>query len=238
MKRRQRPTIPSSGVEQNLDSFLDILTNTVGILMFIGVFVSLVAVEASTIVRTPLVKESNKTSYLIELRNNSLIDLEHYFPIVQNKLDTFIQTLPNCVEPTRPRSNSLYALERYADRVRDYRLCQRRIARKASNFNVVTKHYKVNFDFKNSAEIYKVKNQQKGESPEALEKVDSNFQELLSELDPEKDYLAFIVRPDSFPVFRKARKIAWEKGFEVGWEPYPTQQPIIFGSNGRRINTQ
>lgn len=238
MKRRQRPIIPSSGVEQNLDSFLDILTNTVGILMFIGVFVSLLAVEASTIVRTPLVQESNKTSYFIELRNNSLIDMEHYFPIVQNKLDTFIKTLPNCVEPSRPRGNSIYALERYVDRVRDYRRCQREITTKASNFKVATEHYKVNFDFINSAEIYKARKKQKGESVEALEKADSNFQELLSELDPEEDYLAFIVRPDSFPVFREARKIAWEKGFEVGWEPYPNQKPIVFGSGGRRINTQ
>ena len=30
---------------QNLDSFLDILTNTVGLLMFIGLFISLLAVE-------------------------------------------------------------------------------------------------------------------------------------------------------------------------------------------------
>ena len=45
---------------QNLDSFLDILTNTVGVLMFISLFITVVAVESSTIVTTPLVSNTEK----------------------------------------------------------------------------------------------------------------------------------------------------------------------------------
>ena len=235
---RRRPVYPPSGIEQNFDSFLDILTNTVGILMFIGVFVSLVAVEASTIVRTPLVKPSRKTPYLIELRNNSFIDLEHYFPTVQTELETFINGLPNCREPSRPYSNSLYALETYLNELRAYRRCTEGVARKVSNFEVVTNPYRVSFDFIEGDRIYQPRTTEIGESPEEVKQADSNFQQRLSQLDPQQHYLAFIVRPDSFSVFRQAREIAWNQGFEVGWEPYPSQDPIVFGSRGRRINVQ
>lgn len=57
---RNRRARKISNPSQNLDSFLDILTNTVGVLMFIGLFVSLLAVEAGTIIRTPLRSETNK----------------------------------------------------------------------------------------------------------------------------------------------------------------------------------
>lgn len=238
MKRRQRPINSLPPVQQNLDSFLDILTNTVGILMFIGVFVSLVAVEASTMVQTPLVKESRKTPYLIELRENSFIDLENYFPIVQDELETFINSLPTCVEPSRPYSSSLYALRAYIDRLEDYNRCTERLARRASNFEVTTEHYRVSFDFIGESRIYESRNNQTGENVEELEQENSEFQKLLSELNPEEDYLAFIVRPESFPIFRKAREMAWKEGFDVGWEPHPSEEPIVLGSNGRNINVQ
>ena len=49
MRRRSIKSIVPS---QNLDSFLDVLTNTVGVLMLVGLFISLVAVDSATIVPT------------------------------------------------------------------------------------------------------------------------------------------------------------------------------------------
>ena len=67
---------------------------------------------------------------------------------------------------------------------------------------------------------------------------ESQFSQIISELNPEEDYLAFIVRPNSFKGFRAAREQAWNQGFEVGWEPHKSELPIQFGSSGRAIGVQ
>lgn len=57
---------------QNLDSFLDILTNTVGVLMFVSLFVTLIAVEADSIVRTPLATKTQKTQDFLRFEMEKL----------------------------------------------------------------------------------------------------------------------------------------------------------------------
>jgi chromosome segregation ATPase len=59
-----------------------------------------------------------------------------------------------------------------------------------------------------------------GESPDAILREESRFQSKLKELDPKKNYLVFLVQQDAYPVFLKARKLAWDKGFVVGWRPF------------------
>ena len=63
---------------------------------------------------------------------------------------------------------------------------------------------------------------------------------MLAKLDPKKDYLAFLVRPNSFEAFQVAREQAWKQGFKVGWEPQNTNDPITFGlgSGGRSVGIQ
>ena len=58
-KRRQYLVLPNQS--QNLDSFLDVMTNTVGVLVFICLFVYLVAAQATKTIRTPIVSQSDKT---------------------------------------------------------------------------------------------------------------------------------------------------------------------------------
>jgi hypothetical protein len=77
-----------------------------------------------------------------------------------------------------------------------------------------------------------------GESITELDDRRGDFQEVLSRLDKSKQYIAFLVRDDSFSVFRKARQIADAAGFETGWELLGVDEPIKFGEGGTAIATQ
>jgi len=66
----------------------------------------------------------------------------------------------------------------------------------------------------------------------------SSFINTLKQLNPDVNYIAFIVRPDSFETFRVAREKAWSIGYEVGWEPFAQDKILVFGSGGRSVGVQ
>lgn len=73
---------------------------------------------------------------------------------------------------------------------------------------------------------------------EELENPNSNFQAILSQLVRSNQYIAFLVRDDSFNIFRKARQVADTAGFDTGWELLGIDEPIKFGEGGTAIATQ
>jgi hypothetical protein len=77
-----------------------------------------------------------------------------------------------------------------------------------------------------------------GETIEELADPNSKFQSILSQLDKSNQYIAFLVRDDSFNVFRKARHAADEADFDTGWELLGMDEPIKFGEGGSPIATQ
>jgi len=77
-----------------------------------------------------------------------------------------------------------------------------------------------------------------GESPNVLGNSDSRYQAMLTLLDKDKQYIAFLVRDDSFNVFRKARQVADSLGLDTGWELLGVDEPIKFGEGGTTIGTQ
>ena len=58
-----------------------------------------------------------------------------------------------------------------------------------------------------------------GESAEEISNPDSAFRKFLDGIKTDKQYLACLLNPDSFDVFREVRRIAREKGVALGWEP-------------------
>ena len=77
-----------------------------------------------------------------------------------------------------------------------------------------------------------------GEDLGSLESPNSKYQAILSQLDKDKQYIAFLVRDDSFNVFRKARQIADSAGLDTGWELLGVDESIKFGEGGTSIGTQ
>lgn len=235
MRRRyhrkiQRPT-------QNLDSFLDILTNTVGVLMFITLFVTLVSVESGTIVRTPLESSSQKSANFFEARKNQVtyIDTES----VHTQMKQMFDSLPTCKQPEQLDSEDLSFYNDYLAQIRYYQDCLAANLQEIKNFQIKTAYYDVEIlDLERLSRRYEPLENVQGESPKALKQTNSEFERIISQLNPQTDYLAFVVRPDSFEAFRQAREIAWKAGFDVGWEPKTAETPIIFSSEGRAVGVQ
>ena len=232
-RSRRKNAIPS----QNLDSFLDILTNTVGVLMFISLFVTLIAVEADSIIETPLASETKKTPRFFEIRDNKLtyVDDEK----VGNEIEKLIGNLPFCNKPDFSVEDNLQGSQEYIRRMDNYRSCVQSRSGRLVNFKTQTDYYNVTMiNAATFSLLYEPILTKEGEDKDQIELQNSVFNEVLAKLNPNKDYLAFIVRPNSFSTFRAARKQAWAQGFEVGWEPHKTELPITFGSGGRAIGVQ
>jgi hypothetical protein len=233
-KRRARKPSP---LNQNLDSFLDTLTNTVGVLMFVSLFISLIAVQSSktrtAIVKTPLITDTNKKPRFFEIRANKVIYIDD--KQVDRQIEEFLGEL-NCQKPEDPQNkNDLAIYNDYMLQTREYQLCLTNQAQRMKDFRPKTTNYQVRLvDYKSSAWLYEPIKNAKGDSITSLAKPNSQFNKALDSLNPQQEYLAFIVRPDSFEAFRQARQQAWKQGFRVGWEPKKTEVPIIFSSSGGR----
>ncbi len=230
-KIRQNNTIPS----QNLDSFLDILTNTVGVLMFIGLFVSLLAVEASTVIRTPLSQQTNKVGRFFELRNNQVFYIND--PYIEKQIESAVSNLPRCYEPQIPDNIITGMHDFYIDQYRKYERCLLGRRRELERFYVSNDDYAVSF-LENGSLKYQPTFTAQGENAQQLQDDNSKFNNVLKTLDPNVNFIAFIVRPDSFPLFRAARAEANKHGFKVGWEPFQQDRLLIFGSGGRSVGVQ
>lgn len=232
---RNRRARKISNPSQNLDSFLDILTNTVGVLMFIGLFVSLLAVEAGTIIRTPLRSETNKIPNFFEVRDNKIFYVSD--PQISQEIDQVITTLPRCSDPNIPNDIPDYLYSFYLQEIQEYQACVNSREQKLKNFYYSNQDYQVTISEQGSI-IYQPLATSAGENTKELMATDSDYGNILKQLDPQINYVAFLVRPDSFEAFRMARQKARSMGYEVGWIPFTEDRVISFGSGGRSVGVQ
>lgn len=58
---------------------------------------------------------------------------------------------------------------------------------------------------------------------------------LLDTIDPITQTICFLVRPDSFDVFRKARKEAWTRGIDISCELQDESGPLAIGADGHLL---
>lgn len=220
---RSRVRRRNNHVNQNLDSFLDILTNTVGVLMFISLFVTLIAAGSSPktqiTIQTPLSSPTEKESLWFEIQNNKVSHLN--LQQVREKELELTRNLPNCNKPLDSPDSPSYLL-----RQSSYQSCLQSVLGRQSNFRTSTDSYDVETVDNGVSLLFQPSSLEIGETTSQLTAPDSEFRRVLLQFDPEQNYLVFIVRPDSFEAFRTAKKQAWEAGYEVGWEPHPENSPI------------
>jgi hypothetical protein len=77
-----------------------------------------------------------------------------------------------------------------------------------------------------------------GEGFKQLDNPNGKFIGWLNALDSKTQYVAFLVRDDSFEVFRRARVVADKQKFDTGWELLGADEPIKFGAGGSQIQLQ
>jgi hypothetical protein len=207
VKRRARPR-PQA---QNLDSFLDIMTNTVGVLVFVLLFVTLAAADATILVRTPLRAFTEKEPVFFEVVEGRVIHMET--EVGSARVQAFMESLPRI---------NWYNYEYVLDRM--------------DGFSTSTGNYVV--DFSGGMGVRYRAREGVGESANVVKDTASAYQRVLKGMNPENEYAAFIVRPDGLEAFRAAREVATRRGFASGWEPFTAESEITFGSGGRQVGVQ
>jgi len=61
-----------------------------------------------------------------------------------------------------------------------------------------------------------------GETFEETKAESSDWQAEINRIEPQKEYVAFIVRPSGFEIYLKLRRILTKKGIDEAWEPLET----------------
>jgi len=74
----------------------------------------------------------------------------------------------------------------------------------------------------------------RGERLTDLDRPDSAFQQVLQQLEKQRDVIIFLVRPDSKEVFQKAFQVAENKGFKFESRVLGKDEPIVFPSQSGR----
>ncbi|MFQ5646037.1 MAG: hypothetical protein ACE5GM_03825 [bacterium] len=195
-----------------LDSFLDIITNTIGILVLMCCMTAININDITYIVRTPFIHHSTKMPVFFECRNNhvSHIDKED----IEAKINMRINELSKNNDQLTPgKILSLLEGEKIGNEY--YHLDLPKLF--LENIFVLIPR---------AAEI--------GATSSDLKKPSSSLNQMAMSLDREKFFAFFLVRPDSFEVYRAARKVFWDNSIEVGWEPLESGKFISFGQQGRK----
>lgn len=209
------------GAKINLDSFLDIMTCLVGVLVLIIILTSIDASQTKLLIPTPMAHETGKRPVFIECRGEKLypIDLAE----IRTKMDE---------ELTRIEK------EAAGDKMKMMQMM--------SQAMIETEYYKIDLSYALAGQNLLIP------KPEAegitLEGVTASsistiplpgwLEKVMSEVNPDEDIVTFLVRDDSFRIFKKARGIAWLKGLEVSYELLDMNDPIKLGLGGEVSQAQ
>lgn len=235
MKKRSRSSNATQKPDTSkLDIFLDVLMNSVGIFMLIAMLLSLqISAGTKILLEVNRPPKEEKKPYFFEIRGEDVIDLTETRQAVNDKVDEIYVSNAACfLEPPE-----------------EYQSCVTDVTREFENFQLQTAYYNVQVDWEEgnflyepvesrassddgSSELQKVSLETEGQSLQ--------WEEYLNKIDSEQYYLVFITRPNGFPTYQEVRKIAVNENFEVGWEPYPYNQPLIFSASGegRQVGIQ
>lgn len=206
----------SQGASVNLDSFLDIMTCLVGVLVLIIILTGLDAAQIRVLIPTPMEYDSDKRPIFIEARNNELflVPLTELQAIADNSLR----------EISRQAAGNLEQLLRLMHEVK-----------------VGTDTYQIDLTYFTVGQF--AVRPIEGVQGYALVHWDQEgprdwFGSILANMNPEEEMIAFLVRDDSYDVFKRARHLAWHEEIDVSYELLDVEEFIRFGMLGQRARPQ
>ena len=203
----------------NLDSLVDIVSNNVGILIILAVFMAMFSllekseqvptteqsIENIEKLKIPWSHVSQKNNLLLLLRNDRLLFFDR--ALVYQRLKKYLSgsdPLPTNI------SLDQYSIELTAGGGHAHCLEFFPSPRAGQWWHQVSQH-------------------------------NGLMQTLMKKYPTEENYFFFWVDPDSFDLFREIRKSLWEKRFEVGWKPVRIESPLRYCSGddqSRRFQPQ
>ena len=192
----------------NLDSLVDIVSNNVGILIILAVFMAMFSllekseqvptteqsIENIEKLKIPWSHVSQKNNLLLLLRNDRLLFFDR--ALVYQRLKKYLSgsdPLPTNI------SLDQYSIELTAGGGHAHCLEFFPSPRAGQWWHQVSQH-------------------------------NGLMQTLMKKYPTEENYFFFWVDPDSFDLFREIRKFLWEKRFEVGWKPVRIESPLRYCS--------
>lgn len=206
------------GPSIDLSSFLDIMTCVLGILILIILLTGIDASQITVLVATP--KEltgDTRSPIFFECRNDQLFEIDY-----QGFKDAVDRTTAELWE--RVQGNE-------QDFIRESALTYLTVGAYRLEFTqaMIGKYALRQI---RDAKGYVLKGALSQETP------DKWFGSRLAAIHPEREFICFFVRPDSFSIFQKARSLAWQRDINTSCELLAPNDPIIFGPGGTRVTVQ
>jgi hypothetical protein len=214
MRRRRKTT---EVVEPSLVPMVDLLSNTVGALVFIMIFTVMTASGVVVLKRLPLEHSSSAEPA------NFLCEKDRVFPLDNEELGSKLNKRWG-------RPTSLFDIYSWIARYDGIEVEDDHFTARGES-SVTYSTYSI-------STIYTPK-PGGGYAKDEIQNLNSAFRQRLAGLNPKSKFAHFFVRPDGIDSFLAARKIAAdEMGFATGWMPLDTSQPLRFVSRGRAATEQ
>ncbi len=193
----------------SLDSFLDILTCLQGVLMLIIITTGIDAAQTKIIVATPVELAGDEKPIFIEVRNNQL----------------FTVPLERARGAIRDRQKEIVEMRRSTG------ASTINVLEAVGNADVDIGDYVVDFARFLGGQIALIpKPESTGYAIESFEaETPTNwFGKIINEMDRDNERINFLVRDDSFDMFKLARLVAWKKEIKVTYSLIPGGEPLTF----------
>lgn len=199
MSRRRKRSRRRVEVTLNMDSFIDVMSNSVGVLTIILLFAAVVTSRTQTLIPTwEMLPEKRINNF--EILKGRILYVDNY-----GILSAVIEHVKKLVE-----MNGDDRLEALA------------------NLQIVHGSYRVLPEAIPAGVIKVVPTGTGGTPVDQLAKPESEFSTVLKGLDPAKDLILFIIRFGGWEAYPPARRIAQERGFQTSYEIRTDDSPITF----------
>ena len=201
--------------EPSLVPLADMLTNTVGIMVFILIFTVLSAGGATLVKRLPMERQTKLTKQEYYLCTNGRI-----YPLHDEPIDKLFESLG---KPSRSEEG----FRAFAQKA-DGQVAQDEFLRL-----VLSAQFQDEFNGYSIALSFTVDPKPDGGlTTNQVKRPDGFFQQDLKRLNASETALIFWVKPDGMTVFKAARDAAAASNFASNWKPQEPDKPIKFGVGG------
>ena len=207
----------ASGPQMDLSSFTDLMTCILGVLVLIILLTGIDASQITVLVATPKeMQGDDKSPVFFECRKNQLfqISIEELKKACDAKTEELREKV-NGDETEFLKQASQTMLELDGQKL-DY------------TYALMGKYVLLPIP---DAEGYSLVSQ-------SAETPDKWYGSRLAKINPATQFICFLVRPDSYRVFQRARNLAWIKDINVACELQDEKNPIMIGPGGKQVFMQ
>ena len=209
------PRPKKEGPELLLVSFCDIVTVTMSSLFMALLIVIDQSSKTPTLRRTPIAEVITNMPVYFECRANQV------FPINREKLAEQLRSTTNTVAKAPGGTNTLSSLSGLGQLMMT---------------DIGDEYYQIDTRYLLLGQMALLPRTNALGIKSA--DVTNKFGSIIAPINKHNQYLVFLVRDDSFPVFRKARDISSKAGYRSGWEYIGRDEPLTFIGAFARIKSQ